>query len=253
VRIIGVLAGLVLYVRIFISATRDSTVSGHLPLVALAGLLLFFNLAVYGGLIGFGATLTGGMGASGLLAAAAGGGGPDSSGDGSSGLGSLAGAHTGLGLFDAHGRWFLWLLPAAVLVGTLAPLWLSRRVRRFAVRAEDYPLAGFWRPLVLGVLGALALVLLGKLSMELTMSFAGVNGMGVSASVGPNLFVALGLTALWLLLGYLAIASVHRPPRPGGGFDAPGQGDGFAGAVPPAEAANPVTAALFNADEETVG
>jgi hypothetical protein len=220
-RIIGLLAGLVLWVRLFIAAAQDHSMSQHLGVVALAGILLFLNLSVYGAFIGFGVTVSATVGTafSGVLANAASSGSLDSGSTGSagsSGLDALKGASTGLGLFSEHGQWIVWLLFIAVVIGTAAPVLLSLRGRRFAVRAEDYPLRGFWRPVVLGVLGALVLVLAGRLSMGMTADFAGAGGMDVSASVNPNLLAALGLTALWFLLGYLAISFITGSPRPTG-------------------------------------
>jgi len=217
-RIIGLLAGLVLWIRLFIAAAQDHSMSHHLGVVAIAGILLFLNLSVYGAFIGFGVTLSAAAGAaySGTLANAASSGALDSGSSGSSGLAALKGANTGIGLFSEHGQWIVWLLFIAVVIGTAAPVLLSLRGQRFAVRAEDYPLRGFWRPVVLGVLGALILVLVGQLSAGMTADFAGAGGMDFSGSVDPNFFATLGLTALWFLLGYLAITFITGSRRPSG-------------------------------------
>ena len=247
-RIVGVLAGLVLWVRVFIAAADDHTSSGHLLLIALAGVLLLGNLAVYGAFLGFGVPLTAALSSNvgPLLAGMAGGASPSGGGSPSGGaspyLNALNGTKASFGLFSPHGEWIVWLLFAVAVIGTLAPVLLGRRFSRFAVRGEDYPLSGFWRPIVIGALGALVVVVVGALSMKIAMSLGTAGDMAVSASIGPNLFVALGVVALWFLFGYLAIALATRSPRPGDG-----------GAMPPAEPENPVTAALAGAGEEIVG
>jgi hypothetical protein len=222
-RIIGLLAGLVLWIRLFIAAAQDHSMSHHLGVVALVGILLFFNLSVYGAFIGFGVTLSAAAGAgySGAIANAASSGALTSGSSGSSGLAALKGANSGIGLFSEHGQWIVWLLFIAVVIGTVAPVLLSLRVRRFAVRAEDYPLRGFWRPVVLGVLGALVLILAGRLSAGMTADFAGAGGISFSGSVDPNFFAALGLTAFWFLLGYVAISFITGSRRPSGGDNDP--------------------------------
>jgi hypothetical protein len=93
----------------------------------------------------------------------------------------------------------------------LATALLARRAARAGhCSSARYPLTGVWRAAVAGLLTATAAVLLGALSY--TASIAGFAGTPVhtSASFGPSLLAAAGLTAAWLSAGYLA-ASVALP------------------------------------------
>jgi hypothetical protein len=216
-RIIGVLAGVGLWVYVIIEAPSDSSTNSHSLAFIFGALVLILNLSVYGMFAGFGATLFITL----------------------SGLGG-----TSFGLLSGHRPWGLWLLLLAVVIGTAAPAVLARRARgtgRFAVRPQDYPPAGAWRAVLLGLAFALVLTLLGTL--ELSQSLSGGGGdfgnFGATLQFAPSMFAALGLTALWCLIGYLAVSlsqghslselsapPVPGPPAPGyAGVAAPDAGD----------------------------
>ena len=220
-RIVGLLAGLSLLIYVIVEADGNQSTSAHLFPIVLGGILLFGNLAVYGALGGFGATLYASIAMSysvpGLGQIA------DDTAMNSDGSAAPSRTLEGLsaGLFGEHRPWIVWVLLAVAILGTAAPVLLARRTRRFAVRAEDVPLLGVWRPAVLGAAAAAAAVLLGRLSATMSTSFGGAGATGTGSetgSVGPSLLASIGLTALWFCAGYLAIslAAGNRPSRGGG-------------------------------------
>jgi hypothetical protein len=127
-----------------------------------------------------------------------------------------------IGIFGSFRPWVVWLLLAAAVVGTLVPAPLARcAVRAGRLRGADHPLSGVWRATLAGLLAALVWVLLGAFSYSTSMSTSGISGpsLRLSESAGPSLLAAVGLTAAWLSLGYLA-TSIAAGLRPGVGLSA---------------------------------
>ena len=202
-RVIGVLVGLGLWIYAVFEVISNHELS-HGGLAALiGGMFLLPNFAIYGTLVGFGATLY--ASAAGLSSL----GGLSSSGsDGStSGTDGSGGSGYDLGLFAAHRPWGVWLLLLAVVIGTAAPALLARRgTARFAVDRADYAPNGAWRSLLLGAVVALATTLLGALALTVNAGLEGVGVLSVTESFGPSLLAAVCLTALWFLVSYMGLS-----------------------------------------------
>jgi hypothetical protein len=189
--------GAVTGVTLLVYATAKAGLHGsdrQMTITVIGLLLLLSTLAIYGTLGGFGTTFYGTM----TFA--------------SPGPGRQPGAAShSIGIFGSFRPWIVWLLLAAAVAGALVPALLARRAARAGHRGSArYPLTGVWRAAVTGLLTATAAVLLGALSY--TASGAGFADTPVhtSASLGPSLLAAAGLSAAWLSTGYLA-ASVALP------------------------------------------
>lgn len=166
--------------------------------IVIGSLLLLPNFFIYGTLGGFGTTFYG----------------TERLGPGL-GLAGRGVVSHGVGVFGSFRPWIVWLLLAGAVAGVLVPALLARRAARGGhVSSTDYPLTGAWRATVTGLLTAVAVVLLGTLSY--TVSSSGFpESLDSTASAGPSLLAAAGLTALWLTLGYLAAAvAVRRASGP---------------------------------------
>jgi hypothetical protein len=189
----GGLAGVALLIYLAVYGIHHGGAS-HTAVIVTGLVLLLPNLAIYGTLGGFGTTFYGTM----TFA--------------SPGPGRQPGAAShSIGIFGSFRPWIVWLLLAAAVAGALVPALLARRAARAGHRGSArYPLTGVWRAAVTGLLTATAAVLLGALSY--TASGAGFADTPVhtSASLGPSLLAAAGLSAAWLSTGYLA-ASVALP------------------------------------------
>ncbi|WP_034264527.1 hypothetical protein [Actinospica robiniae] len=213
--VMGTLIAVGLWIWLAIEAFSDPSTGPYRTALLLGLLVLLPNLAVYGSFIGMGVTLFvgGGVGASVL---------GQSTGDTFDG--SPTSGSTGLGIFQGVHPWGVWLLLGGVIVGTLAPAVLARTTRRFAVNRDEYAPNGAWRSIVVGLVAALVVVLLGALSVNFSGNAGGLGGMNVTVSLGPSLLGALGLSALWFLLAYVALSLSlgHRfqpaTPRPPAGI-----------------------------------
>jgi len=207
-RVIGTLVAVGIWVYLAYEVISQHELSHGGVAALLAGLFLLPNFAVYGTFMGFGVTLYAsvtGLGAlfSGIAAT-------DTSGSGSDG-GVPTNTGASVGLFGSDRPWGVWLLLLAVLIGTLAPAVLARRGGRFAVNPADYRSNGAWRSVLLGIVTALVVTLLGALSLSVGVGMGGgtatsVDGLSVTEAFGPSLLGAIGLTALWFLLSYMAVS-----------------------------------------------
>ena len=207
-RVIGTLVAVGIWVYLAYTLVSQHELSHGGVAALLAGLFLLPNFAVYGTFMGFGVTLYAsvtGLGAlfSGIAAT-------DTSGSGSGG-GTPTNTGASVGLFGGDRPWGVWLLLLAVLIGTLAPAVLARRGGRFAVNPADYRSDGAWRSVLLGVVTALVVTLLGALSLSVGAGMGGgtgtsVDSLSVTEAFGPSLLGAIGLTALWFLLSYMAVS-----------------------------------------------
>jgi hypothetical protein len=200
----GAVTGVTLLV--YATAKAGQHGSDRMIVIIIGLLLLLPNLAIYGTLGGFGTTFYGTM----TFA--------------SPGPGRQPGAASySIGIFGSFRPWIVWLLLAAAVVGALAPALLARRAARAGHRGSAHnPLTGVWRAAVTGLLTATAAVLLGALSYTASGAGFADGPVHTSASAGPSLLAAAGLTAAWLSTGYL-VASValpvttdlrRRPPQP---------------------------------------
>lgn len=193
-RVIGALVGIGLWMyAVFEVVSKHELSHGGLAIL-IGGLFLLPNFAIYGILIGFGVTLYGT--ASSLTEVV-----NLSTGATSPGAGSYD-----LGLFASHRPWGLWLLLLAVLIGTVAPAILARRGARFAANRDDFLPNGAWRSVLLGIGAALLVTLLGALELTTGVDIAGPGSYSDTESFGPSLLAAIGLTALWFLLSYMAFS-----------------------------------------------
>ena len=189
--------GAVTGVTLLVYATAKAGQHGsdrQMTVIVIGLLLLLPNLAIYGTLGGFGTTFYGTM----TFASHGSGRQPD------------AASHS-IGIFGSFRPWIVWLLLAAAVAGALAPALLARRAARAGHRSiAHYPLTGVWRAAVTGLLTATAAVLLGALSYTASGAGFADSPVHTSASAGPSLLAAAGLTAAWLSTGYL-VASVALP------------------------------------------
>jgi hypothetical protein len=165
--------------------------------VAIGGLLVLPNLAIYGTLGGFGTTFFYSTHSTGV------------------GLAGRDDVSHGMGVFGSFRPWIVWLLFAAAVAGLLVPALLARRAARGGrLSGAGYPLTGAWRATVTGLLTAIAVVLLGELSYVVSSS-GFPEAIHSSGSAGPSLLAGAGLTALWLTIGYLVTSvAVPRGNRP---------------------------------------
>ena len=211
--VMGTLIAVGLWIWLAVDLFQDPSTGPYRTALLLGALVLLPNLAVYGSFAGMGVTLFAGgaFGASVL---------GQSTGD--SVEGSPTSSSGALGIFQGEHPWGLWLLLLGVIVGTLAPAVLARTTRRFAVNRDDYAVNGAWRSVVVALATALAVILLGALSLGLSGNEGDLGSVNATVSLGPSLLGALGLTAIWFLLAYLAVSlsQGHRlqttPRQPAG-------------------------------------
>jgi hypothetical protein len=194
--VMGTLIAVGLWIWLAVDIFQDPSTSSYRTAILLGALVLLPNLAVYGTFLGMGVTLFAGGGFGASILGQSTGSSIDAPTSGSSALGILQGEHP----------WGVWLLLGGVIVGTLAPAVLARSTRRFAVNRDEYALNGAWRSVLVGLVTALAVVLLGALSLSMSGSEGDLGSMSVTLSLGPSLLGALGLSALWFLLAYLALS-----------------------------------------------
>lgn len=187
----GLLGGLTLLIYTAVEISQRG--GGRVTTATVIGLLLLLpNLAIYGTLAGFGATFYAKVT-----------------------LGSLSPREgQSAGLFGVFRPWIVWLLLGAAVASVLIPPLLAMRRRRGDT--AGYPLAGVWRAVVAGLAIAVAVVLFDALSYADTSAgyfTSGGSSTGTSASFGPSLLAAAGLTAAWLTAGYLLMTAATRRAR----------------------------------------
>ena len=238
-RIIVTLSSLAAWFYIAVQAGTDSNSSDHPLVYVLGALVLILNLGIYGMFAGFGvtlyataATLGGSLGGGGLGSGDGSGSSSGSGGLSGSGFAPYSGSSAGsayssnltisadsgsgsggsgsaFGILSGSKPWEIWILLAIAVVGTLTPAVLAwtKRPRKRPLLAADYAPAAAWRAVLLGVATALALILLGTLELDESISSSGGFGdLGTTVGFGPSLFAGMGLTALWFLLAYLAVS-----------------------------------------------
>lgn len=195
--VMGTLIAVGLWIWLAVDVFQSSDTGPYRTAILLGLLVLLPNLAVYGTFVGMGVTLFVG---SGVGASVLG----QSTGDTVDG--SPTSSSAALGILQGQHPWGVWLLLGGVIAGTLAPAVLARTSRRFAVNRDEYVLNGAWRSLVVGLAAALIVVLLGALSVGFSGSAGELGSMNATVAIGPSLLGALGLTALWFLLAFVALS-----------------------------------------------
>jgi len=198
VRIIGLITGVTLWIYISVEVGSHTNSVRETAALTVGLFLLLPNLAIYGTFGGFGTTIYGTAITT-------------SSGTGLGGPGRDVRSYD-IGIAASHRPWIVWLLLAAALLGTLAPTLLVKR-GMLAKRGEDYRWQQVWRATAIGTLSAVAVVLLGTLSLSGYTSSHGFSFRS-DLSLGPNLLAAAGLTAVWVCVAYLAVSFASRKPRP---------------------------------------